>query len=97
MEEFLVNCHSCVEQECVFVDHDDSVDGDSSLGSDDENEEADAEPDLLKQLKDEIISSIQSKQRKAYNCCLTGCTFKTGVHSLYVKHLKLESHMKVKR
>jgi hypothetical protein len=42
MEEFLVNCHSCVEQECVFVDHDDSVDGDSSLGSDDENEEADA-------------------------------------------------------
>ena len=52
-------------------------------------EEAGAEPDVLKQLEDEISASNQFQQkRKVYNCCLTGCTFKTGVHSLYVKHLK---------
>ena len=51
--------------------------------------EAGAEPDVLKQLEDEISASNKFQQkRKVYNCCLTGCTFKTGVHSLYVKHLK---------
>ena len=52
-------------------------------------EEAGAEPNLLKEIEDEIGSNNKSKQkRKAYNCCLTGCTFKTGDHVLYVKHLK---------
>jgi hypothetical protein len=41
-------------------------------------EEAGAEPNLLKETEDEIGSNNKSKQkRKAYNCCLTGCTFKT--------------------